>query len=302
MINYAHTQYPEMMQRLKMENMAKIVQSIYSACVEYINNVVNGDSQYDDDIVDKSRISAKIEQMTKQLHSYDDNNGNDKRQNSYYVQEREQQKQQISQQKRKLYVPTMAPNHNYNFNYINYINSLASIQQNKPTANNADDDANNNKNAEIADRMDSGSSDLIEISDTVNERQKLNYSHLWPYYENHRSEWRPRQRENSARSVDTNLKSDTVMFIGPRQLMSESEANTSEEEFDDDSVMNENIDFNNDSSEETSEDLLDFESMILEGLGFKPGSIKHGSPFYCAKTYVVGVLKRIAQDFVLAVN
>lgn len=46
-----------------------------------------------------------------------------------------------------------------------------------------------------------------------------------------------------------------------------------------------------------ADDFSNFETILLEGLGIDPKSIEKWTPVYCAKEYVIDVMKRAAQSY-----
>lgn len=65
MMKYAHKQYPELMRYIRMQNIGKLAQNMYSVASEFISNAMNGGFQYDEIIVEHGRIGTKVEQMTR---------------------------------------------------------------------------------------------------------------------------------------------------------------------------------------------------------------------------------------------
>lgn len=96
-------------------------------------------------------------------------------------------------------------------------------------------------------------------------------------FENHKMDTKPEEIIKKARAL--NNPDSSVMYVGTKQFGDDVDVQT------------------NDLSNETSESIIneDFKTILLEGLGIDPKSIKKWSPVYCGTEYVVDVFKRADQ-------
>lgn len=323
MLRYANTQYPDIMKSLKADAFTNMGRNFIDLMAEYGSNLLTDNRE--EVLNERSRIGSKIEQMTSNEIGYPTSASLNQPVVLPHM-------PMVPYTMRRHF---MVPNHqnynnynyymNYNKNYnkkpssVQHINSNTKPHSGSSLVGKTTKPNNKNRRMDIIDSFHrkTATNETKNTEDTnikpteqpspfntlfwmLTEKSTTESTPTKSGLQNHKMEAdmeiQPRNHRESRSSQDED---SSAFYVGPRQFPST----------DDDIVQTYPPPTTDETSEPTinlsnnqddyNDDIFNFETILLEGLGIDPRSIKKWSPAYCGKEYAIDVVKRVAQTMFL---